>query len=76
VVNHPLAPKFSHGSPEVFRDQVHTRPKSSYEITWPTRPTHDPDKGLTTELASQEAAGSDAFARKRHAETPVTSAHE
>jgi hypothetical protein len=48
----------------------------SYEITWPTRLTHDPKKRLTTELASQEAAGSDAFARERPAETPVTSAHE
>jgi hypothetical protein len=38
--------------------------------------THEPDKGLTTEIARQEAAGSDAFARERHAETPETSAHE
>jgi hypothetical protein len=69
-------PEITYGSPEMFRDQVHTRPMGSYEITWPTRLTHDPKKRLTTELASQEAAGSDAFARERHAETPVTSAHE
>jgi hypothetical protein len=60
----------------VFRDQVHTRPIGSYEITWPTRPTHDPDEGLTPEIASQEAAGSDAVARERHAETRETSAHQ
>jgi hypothetical protein len=42
----------------------------------PTRLTHDPDKGLTTEIASQEGARSDAFARNRHAETTETSAHQ